>query len=156
MLQNYQKSQVCDTSPEKLIVLLYDGAIAFAQQAQKALQQQDLVLAGTKLLRARNIVSELRNSLDHTQGGELALNLDRLYLYAHDEILRAAREGDPVILDSVLEILTILKEGWQEISQKTDQKGQPEAPPPPPSPAIYTPEPADYPQRDRGGLSITA
>lgn len=156
MLQNYQKSQVFDTSPEKLIVLLYDGAMAFTLQAQKALQQQDLVLAGTKLLRARNIVSELRNSLDHTQGGELALNLDRLYLYAHDEILRAAREGNPAVLDSVLEVLTILKEGWQEISQKSDQTGQTVAPSPQPSNAIYAPGSAGHAQRDRSGLSITA
>lgn len=121
-LNGYQQNQVMNTSMEKLIMLLYEGAITFTQQAKEGLQNQDPVAAGMKLLRARNIVSELRNGLDYEQGGELAQNLERLYTYVHDELLRAGRENNPVPLAPVLEVLTTLKEGWKEVSQKSQSK----------------------------------
>ena len=105
------------TSLGKLIVLLYECAITFTAQAQEGLRNQDPVSAGIKLLRARNIVSELRNGLDYEQGGELAENLERLYDYAHDELLRAGREGIPALLDPVIDVLTTLKEAWQQVNQ---------------------------------------
>jgi flagellar protein FliS len=118
----YQQNQVMHTSLEKLIVLLYEGVLTFIHQGREALHNRELVTAGIKLLRARNIVSALRNGLDYEQGGELAVNLDRLYLFAHDEILRASKEGNPAVLDPVIEVLTTLKEGWLEVSQKSDGK----------------------------------
>src|SRR5262245_27206062 len=117
----YQQNQVMHTSLEKLIVLLYEGALTFIHQGREALHNGELVTAGIKLLRARNIVSALRNGLDYEQGGELASNLDRLALVAHDEILRANKEGNPAVLDPVIEVLTTLKEGWLEVSQKSDR-----------------------------------
>ena len=117
----YQQNQVMYTSLEKLIVLLYEGALTFIHQGREALHKRELVTAGIKLLRARNIVSALLNGLDYEQGGELAVNLERLYLFAHDEILRASREVNPAVLDPVIGVLTTLKEGWlQAVSQKSD------------------------------------
>ena len=69
IVNEYQHNQVMHTSLVKLIVLLYEGAITFTAQAQEGLRNQDPVSAGIKLLRARNIVSELRNGLDYEQGG---------------------------------------------------------------------------------------
>src|SRR5919108_5286587 len=101
----YQQNQVMYTSLEKLIVLLYEGALTFIHQGREALHKRELVTAGIKLLRARNIVSALLNGLDYEQGGELAVNLERLYLFAHDEILRASREVNPAVLDPVIGVL---------------------------------------------------
>jgi flagellar protein FliS len=122
-VNGYQQNQVMHTSLEKLIVLLYEGALTFIHQGREALHNRELVTAGIKLLRARNIVSALRNGLDYEQGGELAINLDRLYLFAHDELLHANKEGNPAVLDPVIEVLSTLKEGWLEaVSQKSDGK----------------------------------
>lgn len=127
-LLGYRQNQVMHTSLEKLIVLLYEGAITFTMQAQESLQNQDNVTAGIKLLRARNIVSELHNGLDYEQGGELAQNLKRLYQYVHDELVRAMRENNPTLLPPVVDVLTTLKEGWQAVSEKAESN-IPERPP---------------------------
>ena len=37
----------------------------------------------------------------------------------HDELVRAGIEGDPALLDPVLDVLTTLKQGWQEVSQQS-------------------------------------
>ena len=152
----YQQNQVMHTSLEKLIVLLYEGALTFIHQGQEALHNRELVTAGIKLLRARNIVSALRNGLDYEQGGELAVNLERLYLFVHDEILRAGKEGNPALLDPIIEILTTLKEGWLEVSQKSDGKEAAEAHP---HASRQTPFPTGLDkgsQAERRGLSIKA
>jgi flagellar protein FliS len=154
-VNGYQHHQVMHTSLEKLIVLLYEGALTFIHQGREALHNRELVTAGIKLLRARNIVSALRNGLDYEQGGELAVNLDRLYLFAHDEILRANKEGNPALLDPVIEVLTTLKEGWMEVSQKSDGKEIGKLP-------LYTAQSFSIPPAlspagpvERQGLSIT-
>ena len=124
-LNGYHHIQLTQVDLGELIILLYEGAIKFTKQAQEGFRSQDLVTAGIKLLRARNIVSELRNGLDFEQGGDLANNLEQLYTYMHDELLRAGRDEDPALLDPVLKVLTTLKEGWQEsrqVAQNTIQK----------------------------------
>jgi flagellar protein FliS len=153
-LNGYQQNQVMHVSLEKVIVLLYEGAIAFTMQAQEAFRKGDLVTGGIKLLRARNIVSALRNGLDFEQGGELALNLNDLYLYAHDELLRANNEGNLARLDSVLNVLTTLKEGWQEVSQQSNQQTPPQTPSPqPPHPAFA---PAAQSRGEQSRLRVSA
>jgi flagellar protein FliS len=134
-VNGYQQNQVTHTSLENLIVLLYERAITLALQAQEEFRNQNPVLAGVKIMRARNIVSELRNGLDHEQGGDLADNLERLYTYVHDEFLRAAIEGDPLPLDAAISVLVTLKEGWKHVSNKAsceapeDTKQPQQAPP---------------------------
>jgi flagellar protein FliS len=152
-LNGYQHNQVMHTNLEKLIVLLYEGALTFIHQAKEALHHRDSVTAGIKLLRARDIVSGLRNGLDYEQGGELAVNLERLYLFVHDEILRAGKDGNSALLDPVIEILTTLKEGWRAVSQKSD--GQEAAEPHPhPRQAPLPPGLSHDGQGERRGLSI--
>ncbi len=153
VVNEYQQNQVMHTSLGKLIVLLYEGAITFTAQAQEGLRNQDPISAGVKLLRARNIVSELRNGLDYEQGGELAENLERLYDYAHDELLRAGREGSPALLDPVIEVLTTLKEAWQQVNQSSVEKPPVETPPRRPQYTPSIPIGNDV-QEKKSGLSI--
>jgi flagellar protein FliS len=151
-LNGYQQNHVTHISLEKLVVLLYEGAIAFTKQAQELFRNDDQVNGGIKLLRGRNIVSELRNGLDYEQGGELAQNLERLYTYVHDEMIRTANEGNPALLDSVIEVLTTLKEGWQVVNQKTGGKSPIETQQPQNN--SYGLPPANSPTRESRGLSM--
>jgi len=156
-LNGYHHSQLTQVDSGNLIILLYEGAIKFTRQAQAGFRNQDYATAGIKLLRARNIVSELRNGLDFEQGGDLAYNLESLYLYMHDELLRAVRETDAALLDPVLRVLTALKEGWQEANQATQSvpQSRPENAPPARKQAALT-SLNNYTRSGAKGLSIKA
>ena len=75
----YLETAVETASPARLIVMLYDGAIRFINEATYAMQQRDYETQNAKLQRAQKILAELISSLDFDKGGEIAENLFRLY-----------------------------------------------------------------------------
>lgn len=111
----YQQGQVAASSPVRIVVLLYDGAIRFARQAQAKFS--DPGVRGHALGRAHAIVSELMIALDHEKGGEIAQRLESLYRYVLDGVLRANVQGDARALESAIGVLETLAEGWREIAR---------------------------------------
>jgi flagellar protein FliS len=111
----YQQGQVAASSPLRIVVLLYDGAIRFARQAQQKFD--DPGLRGHALGRAHAIVSELMMALDHEKGGEIADRLESLYRWVLDGLIRANVQGDARALESAIGVLVTLVEGWHEIAR---------------------------------------
>ncbi len=111
----YQKGQVTASNPLRIVVLLYDGAIRFCRQSLDRFD--DPSARGTGLGRAHAIVSELLVALDFDQGGEIAGQLDSLYRYVLDSLIRANVDGNRAALESAIGVLETLAEGWREISR---------------------------------------
>ena len=110
--QAYTQSAVLSASPEQLVVLLYDGAIRFLNQAQLAMQQEKKEIARERLLRAEDIINELNNSLDVESGGEIADSLRSLYLWMKRQIMQSLIQQDPEPLSECLQQLLELREAW--------------------------------------------
>ncbi|MFH0925050.1 MAG: flagellar export chaperone FliS [bacterium] len=73
------------------------------------------------LSRSRKIVNELLISLNFEAGGEIAINLKRLYLFIIDNIFTANLKKDSSSLekiDNCISILKTLREAWANIEQK--------------------------------------
>jgi flagellar secretion chaperone FliS len=117
----YQQGMVNSAHPVRIIVLLYEGAIRFVQQAQQSFAHPGL--RGHALGRAHRIVSELLAALDHEKGGEIAQNLSRLYDYVLDVLIRANVEGNASGLDSVVQVLRELLEGFRGIERQVIEAG---------------------------------
>lgn len=111
----YQQQAVLTASKEKLVVMLYDGALRHIDRAKAGLESKDVPAVGEALSKAFAIVGELRSSLDHDQGGEIAGNLERLYGFAQDRIVLANRDREQAPLDEAREVLVTLKEGWDAV-----------------------------------------
>jgi len=111
----YQQGQVAASSPLRIVVLLYEGAIRFSRQAQ--LKFADPGVRGYALGRVHAIVSELMIALDHEKGGEIAARLESLYRFVLDELIRANVQADPRALDAAIGVLETLTEGWRGIAQ---------------------------------------
>ena len=62
--QIYRQTQVSTASPGELLLMLYDGAIRFARQAQEHLNRGEIEAASNRLIRVQDIVNELNLSLD--------------------------------------------------------------------------------------------
>ncbi|MEM1042285.1 MAG: flagellar export chaperone FliS [Bacteroidota bacterium] len=92
-MRQYQQQDVTTSSPERLVVKLYDLGIAACYRGDRA--------------KTRAVLVELMSALDHEQGGDLAARLYGLYVFCLDESAR----GDLAV---VADLLGGLREAWQD------------------------------------------
>lgn len=112
----YLKTMV-NTSESKLdlVILLYDGAIEFLHKAVFYMGQKDIPKKLHYMSKAIDIITELLNSLNMKAGGEVAQNLQGLYIYMLRELTSANIKNDPEMVNRVQSLLRVLREGWKGI-----------------------------------------
>lgn len=108
-------TQVSDASPHKLISMLMDGHISRLAQARGALERGQPGLKGEMITKAICILGGLRGSLNMEAGGDVAVNLDRLYEYMGARLVEANAKDDTLILEEVSGLMRTLKSGWEGI-----------------------------------------
>lgn len=113
-MNQYKNNQIETASPEKILIMLYDGAIQFTRQAMQGIDTGDKILQAEKISRVMAIICEFSNSLDHEIGGEIAADLDALYGFMTRELTRANLTGDRKALEVVEKLLLELRETWVE------------------------------------------
>jgi flagellar protein FliS len=114
----YRRNAILTASPEKLVKLLYEGAITNLERSRAELGDEKTrrsAVAGESLGKALGIVSELRSALNFEVGGEIAKNLDRLYEFSIDQISQANVTREPRHVDHTLRVLNTLREGWDAV-----------------------------------------
>lgn len=122
--QSYAKvgleTGVHSASPEKLISMLFDGARTAIARARFAMEQNDVPGRGTAISKAVAIVSEgLRAALNLEAGGEVAANLQELYIYIERCLLQANLRSDVSKLNEADRLLADIASAWNEMgSQK--------------------------------------
>lgn len=109
----YRRVTTETAGPGDLLLQLYRAAIKNAGQACEALDRNDVAPAHRHIMRTVDIVIELQRTLDHEQGGEVALQLDSIYTYLRQRLLTANIEKSRVPLDEVSELLRQLLSAWQ-------------------------------------------
>jgi flagellar protein FliS len=110
--QKYKATAVTSASREKILLMLYEGAIKFVKRAIKACEEKNIAERGLNIGRACDIVMELNNTLDHKVGGDISKNLEQLYTFITDQLTKANITGDPKYLSDALKILETLNEAW--------------------------------------------
>ena len=113
--QAYQQTSVQTSSQKQLIVMLYDGMHRFMTQAITAMEAGEIETAHLNLTKTGKILMELLSTLREDQGGEVAQNLKKLYVYCYERIVIANLKKDPVIVGEVLEVIGNLRDGWKEL-----------------------------------------
>jgi flagellar secretion chaperone FliS len=112
--QKYKNTSIQSASREKLLLMLYEGAIRFIKLAILAIEQKNIAERGKNIIKAYDIIMELNNTLDHKIGGDLAKQLEQLYMFITDQLTQANITGDPKYLTSSIKILETLYDGWQK------------------------------------------
>jgi len=112
-LQVYKQNQIATADPGKILLMLYDGVIDTLKRAIGHLVAGKMAEKGICILQAHDIITQFVVSLDYEAGGELAHNLEALYRYMLDQILRANVKNDPAPLEEVVSLLSTLKDGWE-------------------------------------------
>lgn len=111
-LASYRRTEVQSRTPLELVTMLYDGALRFMAVAREAIERKDIPARRDALNRTMAIVSELQSALNLQAGGEVAVDLDRLYEYASVRLLDAAMQNDTAPVDEVRRIFEILRDAW--------------------------------------------
>ncbi len=111
---NYLENQINSATPEQLLIMLYDGAIRFTNQAVQAINDNNIEGRNYYINKACAIISELNATLDHDIGGKIASDLNLLYDYLLRELHKANSSNNADKLSPVLRILSDLRETWQK------------------------------------------
>lgn len=111
----HRQSSVSVASPHKLIDMLYEGALERIAQAKGAIQYGNIELRGKKINSAIEIIGGLRMSLNPEAGGEIAENLDALYVYLQNLLVKAHKTADLDALDEAQGLLAKMHDTWKQI-----------------------------------------
>lgn len=123
---------VASASPQRLVIMLYDGALKAIFAAKTAMVQGNTGAKGEATSKAIAIIDEgLRASLDMTAGGEIAVNLAALYEYMASRLLYANLKNDQGSLDECVRLLSDLRGAWEELERRSKpiETSVPAAPP---------------------------
>jgi flagellar protein FliS len=104
-------------SPHRLIQMLMDGVMQRLAEAKGAIQRRAIADKGEAIGKAISIVSGLRASLNGEVGGDIASNLDELYLYMERRLLEANKDNSAEMIDEVMDLMKTIKSGWDGIAQ---------------------------------------
>lgn len=122
-LNAYRKTSVTTATKEQVLIMLYEGAINHLKRASEACQKNDLSAKGVAVGKAHDIINELSNTLNFEVGGDIARNLENLYMFMIEQIIQGNIQNDHTKFDHCRKLMENLLEGWKgAIAQVAGQK----------------------------------
>lgn len=109
----YQNSKVMTASPGELTLMLYEGAIKFCNVAIIGIEQKDIQKTHDNILKAQNIITEFRSTLDFKY--PVANEFEVIYEYLYRRLLDANMKKDISILEEVLTHLRTMRDTWKDV-----------------------------------------
>jgi len=119
--QNAVQTGIESASPHRLIQMLLEGALGKIAAAKGHMERGEIQPKGEQIGSAISIIEGLKSSLDKDKGGEIAQNLEDLYIYMERRLIEANRGNDTSLLDEVSDLLRQIKEAWDAIADQAAQ-----------------------------------
>lgn len=110
--ERYLTERVMTASPAELTAMLFDACVGALKLAARLQESGEHLKATPRLIKAQEIVLELRSTLN-PEAGPLATQLDALYTYAYGLLVRASVKRDRAATLEVVEILEPLQTAWR-------------------------------------------
>ncbi|MFV1851085.1 MAG: flagellar export chaperone FliS [Thalassospira sp.] len=162
--QTYKQQQVNTATPAKMVFMLFEKTISRLQEAQHAIERNDIQARCNANCSAQELLAHLSNTLDTEQGGEIAANLEQIYSHCLLRLMDVDRHNDAQAAAEVVTLLTPLRDSWAELAERSDgelrqavisaqQSNSTVAKEPVRTPIVSEPEASPPP---RPGLSISA
>ncbi len=104
--------------PSRMIVALYDEAIASLQGAKDAIAVGDIVARFRATERTAEVVEALYSGLDMVEGGRIAENLSVVYEIVLRNIAYINTRNDARIAERAIELLMPLREAWAALDER--------------------------------------
>lgn len=117
-LATYRVQSVETASPGELVLMLYNECLRAMRNAAVNIDRKDIPGASACLMKAQDVILELRGSLNAEAGGDLAKNLDSIYDYAHTCLIEAnIKKAQQPLADS-MKVISELRDAWAEALHK--------------------------------------
>ena len=120
--KKYKQVQVKTANNEKLLIMLYQGCVKFLRLAKKSIDENDIEGTNNYIIRAQDIIRELRNTLNMEKGGEIATNLSQLYDFMLRQLVEANINKDSEKIEVVEDMMVELLDSWKQITNDQKQK----------------------------------
>lgn len=111
----YNNSKIQTATPAELTLLLYDGAIKFANIAAVAIEKGDIEKAHNNIRKTERIIVEFDTTLDDRY--EVSKDFHNVYRYLLRRLNEANMKKDKEILEEVLKHLRTMRDTWKEVMQ---------------------------------------
>lgn len=118
--QRYLETSIATAAKEDLIVKIFDILILASQQALEKLETtpREIEAIHRCLLRAQRACCLLMGSLDMDIGGDLSVNLFRIYEFWHHELVMTNMRKDASRLQQILPAILDFRDTWQQAVTK--------------------------------------
>ena len=121
-LNAYQSNQTRTraevASPYRLVAIMYENLIDNLSRAAGAIERSDVAARGESIGKCMDILGALSEALDHEVGGEMSLNLAKIYQYCNGRLLEATRSNTVEPIDEVMDLTSKIKESWDQIGNQ--------------------------------------
>jgi len=141
----YLETEINTATPQKLRLMLIDGAIRHAGLTQQQWREHNYDAAVESLIRCRDIISELIAGIQAAES-PLGKQVTGLYVYLFSALTEAQQTRDEHQLAAVIRVLEKERETWRQLCEQL-----PDRPIPPPTAASASREelaPAVVAQRE--------
>jgi flagellar protein FliS len=115
---HYLFTEVKTATPQRLQLLLIEGALRLANRARQLWRQGRNDLAIGALITAQEIVSQILAVIDREAGGDLAKRVSALYTFIYRSLVKAGHRHDEKSLADAVRILEIERETWRKLCEK--------------------------------------
>lgn len=109
----YANNKVMTASPAELTLMLYEGAIKFANLAIAGIEENDIMKAHKNIIKVQNIIQEFQATLNHKY--PVAEDFDAVYYYLLRRLREANVKKDKEIMEEVLGHLRTMRDTWKEV-----------------------------------------
>ena len=109
----YKNNAIQTASPAELTLMLYDGAIKFANIAMLSLEQGDMQKTHNNIVKAENIIAEFRSTLDRKY--PVWQDFERVYDYIYRCLVEANIKKEKEPLEEALIYMKEMRDTWKEV-----------------------------------------
>ena len=113
---SYRRVATQTAPPGQLVLMLYEGVLRFLDQALAGFEKEDPAefnaTISNNVLRAQEIIRELDRSLNLSLGGELAVQLRRLYDYFDRRLMQSNVRKEKDGIREVIGRVSTLRNAW--------------------------------------------
>jgi flagellar protein FliS len=122
----YLETQINTATPQKLRLMLIEGAIRYGQQAMAAWEEGRGEDGLSALLRCQAVIAELLGSV-REDGTPVTRQVIDIYAFLALELHEAEMNADPQRIAGVVRVLQEDRQTWQELCHHLPEAPQPNA-----------------------------
>ncbi|ENO3978585.1 lateral flagellar export chaperone LafC [Aeromonas veronii] len=111
------EAKAASADPYQLVLMLMDGLLDEMARAEGHILAKQFERKGVAINKCMQILGGLDSALDMEKGGELSVNLHRLYDYCGQKLFEISVSNNVEGFVEVRKILQELKEGWEAMAR---------------------------------------